>query len=352
MNTYKITTVSQVLTVGNCINAAEAKSKTGLTDQEIVSIKFETGLLSHLYEIAYRAHTGTSFSPEQRGRSIVQEYSEQLAEDLTTIPEAERAQYQAGYEKHLTAWLRAKGNCISTMITGPSNFPVRRAEKANAAESARYNEFYQWGIRAMKAIKNKAEAAKPIEQKRSEQQTAFFKEIKAVITDKAATIIGIDNGTIRGTVRQLIVSNLTGFITRIANKGNKEATNFALDCVRELNKYAEDKGGKAVIGPTNGIWKLAQVVEVVQEQQFDRAQKPNREYPFEKGKVVFNYELDRLQLVYDAKPDYSTINTLKRNGFKWSPTNTAWQRQLTNNAIYATVNIIGEFRQPATVAAV
>ena len=32
-------------------------------------------------------------------------------------------------------------------------------------------------------------------------------------------------------------------------------------------------------------------------------------------------------------PDAETRTMLKKNGFKWSPTNNAWQRQLTPNAM-------------------
>lgn len=300
--------------------------------------------LSEFKELAYRAHTGTSFSPEKRRDDLISSSEQELNTDLENMPESEHSQYIAGYKKYLSAWLSAKSRCISSMITGGSNFPVRRAEKANQSEHNRLNEFIEWRNRAIKAINNKAEAAKPIEQKRSEQQAIFFKQIKQHITESAATIMGIDNGTIRGTARPLIVSNLTGFITRIANKGNKEATNFALDCVKEFNQYAEDKGGKPIITPANGIWKLAQVVEVVQEQQFDRTNKPSREYPIEKGKILFNYGADRLQIIFDSKPDYNTIQALKKNAFKWAPSNMAWQRQLTNNAIYGAVNVVGEFR--------
>lgn len=40
----------------------------------------------------------------------------------------------------------------------------------------------------------------------------------------------------------------------------------------------------------------------------------------------------RLQLVFDGKPEDGTRERLKANGFRWSPKNGAWQRQLTDNA--------------------
>ena len=51
---------------------------------------------------------------------------------------------------------------------------------------------------------------------------------------------------------------------------------------------------------------------------------------FEGGQIVRNVELDRLQIIFDEKPDEETRAKLKANGFRWSPRNQAWQRQLTN----------------------
>ena len=58
-------------------------------------------------------------------------------------------------------------------------------------------------------------------------------------------------------------------------------------------------------------------------------------WQFEGGEAVANDELCRLQLVFDEKPTEEQIYFLKLNGFKWSPNNRAWQRQLNQSAIYA-----------------
>jgi hypothetical protein len=42
-----------------------------------------------------------------------------------------------------------------------------------------------------------------------------------------------------------------------------------------------------------------------------------------------------LQLFFDEKPTEQQRAQLKSNGFKWAPSQDAWQRQLTDNAIYA-----------------
>ena len=57
-------------------------------------------------------------------------------------------------------------------------------------------------------------------------------------------------------------------------------------------------------------------------------------WEFDGGKVEANREDNRLQIFFEEKPDEKTRETLKENGFRWSPKAGAWQRQLNDNAIY------------------
>ncbi len=66
-----------------------------------------------------------------------------------------------------------------------------------------------------------------------------------------------------------------------------------------------------------------------------------RGWEFDGGKVVFDKEENRIRILYDDKPDEETRNKLKHNGFKWSPKNKAWQRQITRAAIRATEIVTG-----------
>jgi hypothetical protein len=58
-------------------------------------------------------------------------------------------------------------------------------------------------------------------------------------------------------------------------------------------------------------------------------------WEFAGGEAVANNELGRLQLFFDEKPGDKERSLLKANGFKWAPSQGAWQRQITDNAIYA-----------------
>ena len=62
-------------------------------------------------------------------------------------------------------------------------------------------------------------------------------------------------------------------------------------------------------------------------------------WKFEGGEAVANQEENRLQLFFEEKPSEEQRNKLKSWGFRWSPSNKAWQRQLNGNAIYAAEKI-------------
>ncbi len=90
----------------------------------------------------------------------------------------------------------------------------------------------------------------------------------------------------------------------------------------------------------HSIFKYPELVRKVREKQQERASRENREIPFDGGKVVYNFEEDRLQILFDKIPDTDMRTTLKRNAFKWAPRNQAWQRQLTRNAEYAAGQVL------------
>lgn len=57
-------------------------------------------------------------------------------------------------------------------------------------------------------------------------------------------------------------------------------------------------------------------------------------------RVVENPEIARIQLFYPGKPDQATRDKLKRNGFRWAPSEGAWQRQLNNAGRYAAREVL------------
>lgn len=68
-------------------------------------------------------------------------------------------------------------------------------------------------------------------------------------------------------------------------------------------------------------------------------------WDFDGGRAEANTEMNRLQLFFEEKPDDKQRAELKRHGFKWAPSQDAWQRQLTDNAIYSAGRI--DFIKPS-----
>jgi hypothetical protein len=64
-------------------------------------------------------------------------------------------------------------------------------------------------------------------------------------------------------------------------------------------------------------------------------------------KVVQNVEENRLQFVFDGKPSEAVRKIMKSNGFRWAPSQEAWQRQLTNNAIWSGKRAMAEIEAAA-----
>lgn len=72
-----------------------------------------------------------------------------------------------------------------------------------------------------------------------------------------------------------------------------------------------------------------------------RAASPAPEgWAFDGGKVVANVAENRLQILFDDKPDEDTRAALKSNGFRWARSVGAWQRQLNDSAAYAARRIV------------
>lgn len=58
------------------------------------------------------------------------------------------------------------------------------------------------------------------------------------------------------------------------------------------------------------------------------------------GTLHENKEENRIQFLFKSIPNESIRSELKSKGFRWSPTNTAWQRGLDNRGRYLSKNLI------------
>ncbi len=64
------------------------------------------------------------------------------------------------------------------------------------------------------------------------------------------------------------------------------------------------------------------------------------------NRVVANAEANRVQIFFPAKPEESIRHQLKQNGFRWSPSEGAWQRHLSQYAFRIAKEIINTTSKP------
>jgi len=61
--------------------------------------------------------------------------------------------------------------------------------------------------------------------------------------------------------------------------------------------------------------------------------------------IVENAEENRIQIVFPSKPEADIRSILKSYGFRWSPTNMAWQRHLNNAGRYAAQEVANKISE-------
>lgn len=288
----------------------------------------EGSILAFMYEEAYRAHLGTSQVPEDRAASIVNDYSQELSDDLTKIEdEASKERYKQAYILKLRCWLSAKGRCMSVLVAGPANFPVARNEKANRSERNKYDEFRNWRDRAWKSI-NRSKAEKnelpPLEDVRN--RLASRKDMQQKMKT-ANTIIrkGVD---VESKLLEILASDIVKQILNPVRGYGKGFARFEL-----TNNLAEIKRLEA---------RLAEL-----EKKEAAGVDGNKSQEFGAITLIENFEADRVQLVFPDKPDDKTRTLLKGNGFKWSPNAGAWQRKMTPQGVRIALQIAKHLQNAA-----
>jgi hypothetical protein len=58
--------------------------------------------------------------------------------------------------------------------------------------------------------------------------------------------------------------------------------------------------------------------------------------------LVENTDAARVQLIFQNKPEKKIRALLKSHGFRWSPIEGVWQRQLNNDGIYAANQVMAK----------
>lgn len=285
------------------------------------------------WQLAQDGYRNTSQDPDILGEDSIASYEKQLHDDLMKMPEEEREQYISNFKHYYSNMLSASSRCASTFVTGAANFNHRRNEKANVSYQKRSDEFTEWRERALKTIAKRIEAEKPEDQKREEE----WKRLRNNIGSSAATIHEINTGENRCSSKALFVSSIYNKVCTFASHGEVEIVDKALAYIREWN--AREK--KPIITERHKFFQLSEVARQVKAKQEENSNRENKEYLFDGGKVIINYEVERIQILFDEIPDKAMRNKLGREySFNFSGQHKAWQRKITQSTVQAIKEVL------------
>ena len=118
--------------------------------------------------------------------------------------------------------------------------------------------------------------------------------------------------------------------TCVGAPGITEAQAIKLDEKIATTRHSWEKQPFSSYDLTNNNSKIKRLQSKVRE-----ASRGFAGWEFDGGRAEANTEMNRLQLFFDERPNESQRANLQASGFKWAPSQGAWQRQLTDNAIYS-----------------
>ena len=233
------------------------------------------------------------------------------------------------YARKLADWTNAYNrngaSCPSVMICGPANFPTRKKERQNARESALWDE-----RKKIDHILNKIRSigtgpvdladpnAKDILSDQLERVQKSLERAKALNAywRKHKTFVGFE-GLAEETAQKMDADFAD--LQKRAPYISKPYPDYELTSLRSKVKRIQTR--------LDNLEKLQQSV-------------PDQGMEFAGGTIVRNTTANRLQIIFDDIPTADIRQALKSHGFRWSPRNQAWQRQLTQNAEYDAQKIL------------
>jgi hypothetical protein len=286
-------------------------------------------------QTAHGAFQGVSMSPERRGDTFRAEYSSTLEADYEHFKahaakggtlhllEDEFARYRAGYAQQCRAYLTSSSRCISSFITGPSNFPVRRAEKRNNVAHQRLNQMIAFRERARKAI---IRALRP--------------DLRPIMAGDADALERLQSELEQAEARQERMKAANAAIRKYMKAG-AEAQLTALTFMGFAEGIAQEllkpdfcgRIGFADYQLTNNSANIRRVRQRMERLAQDKAAPRVLRESASGVRLEDDPPANRVRLFFPGKPDDQTRSKLKAQGFRWSPSIGAWQAYRNNWSI-------------------
>lgn len=256
---------------------------------------------------------------------------EKVKAKCATDEQRERAEYLYNRYCSVLAEVINRDNeigtrCPSVLICGAGNFPTRKKEKQIAAWDKNMENF-----RKADHYLDMLKRAHTLAVKSDDPEVLDFLRAKLAGLEEAHTLMVSANAYYRKNKTlegfEGIPADTMAWITRpgvyLPGGRNGDGSPLAF--------YGKPFPTYELTNSNANIKRVKQRIETLEAV---KASKPIEEehdgYTYRE-----NAEAMRVQFHFDGKPDDETRALLKRNGFRWAPSQGVWQRQLNDNGKYA-----------------
>lgn len=281
-------------------------------------------------EAARRANDMNSFRDYKAG-SATAEYR-RMVDAATELAERQKQRVDPMYHEkidrlleiycrklaeNMNASYSIEARCPSILISGGGNFPVRKKEKQNAARDRNLEE---WNY--IQGLLDKIRSVGTGGISSDDPQAVEKLEAKLATLEKHQEMMKAANAAIRMKDPAKGDAKLAELGYTPEDIAKLRAPDF---CGRIGYPAYELQNNNANIRRIRG--RIAELKK--------RTESTPEGWEFDRGRVVVNTAENRLQIIFDGKPNADIRTELKGEGFRWAPSQGAWQRQLTDNAMRA-----------------
>ena len=281
-------------------------------------------------EAARRANDMNSFRDYKAG-SATAEYR-RMVDAATELAERQKQRVDPMYHEkidrlleiycrklaeNMSASYSIEARCPSILISGGGNFPVRKKEKQNAARDRNLEE---WNY--IQGLLDKIRSVGTGGISSDDPQAVEKLEAKLATLEKHQEMMKAANAAIRMKDPAKGDAKLAELGYTPEDIAKLRAPDF---CGRIGYPAYELQNNNANIRRIRG--RIAELKK--------RTESTPEGWEFDGGRVVVNTAENRLQIIFDGKPNADIRTELKGEGFRWAPSQGAWQRQLTDNAMRA-----------------
>lgn len=285
------------------------------------------------HDAARRAASGWSHDPDgvadrdvaayaQYCRAVIAEFEAYATDANRAELEADLQRYLDGYRERKLAVLAADARHVSAFIVGPSNYPTRTMEKRMATIRRRSDELTEYAEKVLSKLRGKynGRGAEPV----LSGDADAVEKLQARL-DKAVTL-------------QETMKAANAIIRRKLSDADKIAALTALDGITE-------KSARELLTPdcfgglgfpsfelSNNNANIRRLKERLASVERLRAATPVAAQDADGVTIYEDATENRIRIEFAGYRGHPANEWLKSHGWRWSPRNKAWQRQITANA--------------------